>query len=55
MNAQRLANGHILAPVTIELKDDPEFGDVIGEGQAELAPGDPDYDTWDAWLAQQDS
>lgn len=45
--AERLPNGHILAPVTFRYTD-PETGALyLGEGQRELAPGDPDYDEYE--------
>lgn len=50
MSAQRLPNGHILAPATFTI-DDPDHGQVLAEGMVDLKPGDPDYDDWDAWLS----
>lgn len=50
-DAVRLANGKIRAPRTFTI-DDPELGQVTGEGVSDLDPGDPDYDAWDAWLKQ---
>lgn len=49
IDAERLPNGHILAPATFTTEDDTQ--EVTGEGQVELAPGDPAYDTWDEWLS----
>jgi hypothetical protein len=40
----RLPNGRISAPFTIA------SGGTRGEGMADLAPGDPGYAAWDAWL-----
>jgi hypothetical protein len=47
--ARRLDNGHILAPVTFRYTD-PDGTEYLGEGQRELAPGDPEYDAWDEYL-----
>lgn len=50
-DATRLPDGKIRAPATFVF-DHPELGQVTGEGQVDLAPGDLDYDEWDAWLTQ---
>jgi hypothetical protein len=48
--ATRLPDGRINAPVTFTGTIGGQ--QAHGEGRADLAPGDPGYDEWDAWLKQ---
>lgn len=52
IGAVKQADGTIVAPATFTYTDDA-LGEVTGEGQVELKPGDPDYDVWDEWLSSQ--
>jgi hypothetical protein len=45
----RLPDGRISAPFTVTSGDG-----TTGEGMTELAPGDPGYGAWDAWLKTQE-
>ncbi len=47
-NERRLPNGHLVVPGVFEGP-----GGIVGEGMVELAPGDPDYEVWDAWLRRR--
>ncbi len=44
-NERRLPNGHLVVPGRFESPDG-----TVGDGMVELAPGDPGYEVWDAYL-----
>jgi len=44
-NERRLPNGHLLVLGRFEAPDG-----TVGDGLVELAPGDPGYEAWDAYL-----
>lgn len=52
ISAVKRDDGTIVAPASFTYTDG-ELGEVTGEGQVELKPGDPDYEVWDEWLSSQ--
>ncbi len=49
-NERRLPNGHLWVVGRFEAPDG-----TVGDGMVELAPGDPGYQAWDAYLPEDPS
>lgn len=48
MKAIRLKNGNLLIPIRAEGPG------MIGDGEIEIAPGDPRYAEWGKWAVDED-